>query len=382
MFEALVIIILVVGLVGLYLAMKQLMQHQQQDKLEEIVDKVFGMSAAKVAEQSKQILASEKETIKTDLDNKQKAFEKLVTQFQEEIRERQREIRDLEKDRTKKFSELNTAMEEHRKLTDELSVSTRQLAKVLSNNQQRGEWGERIIEDLLTSNGLVEGRHYSRQTPLASGLRPDISLLLPNNRVVPVDVKFPYQEIQKLAVAEQKEQKRAHMQQFRRDIKTKIAKVAEYIDSESNTLDYAILFVPNEMVFSFINQKFPDLIDDAVGKRVLIVSPFTFLIVARTVMESYRNFMIGDTLKEIVGYVDEFVIEWDKFNTQFEKYGRSIERLKTDYDGLAGTRFKQMERRIERINSYREGSLLPGDMDEQGVKVKQLDGGLFTEEED
>ncbi len=380
MFEALVIIILVVGLVGLYLAMKQLMQNQKHDQLEEIVDKVFGMSATKVAEQSKQILAGEKETIKTDLDNKQKAFEKLVTQFQEEVRERQREIRDLEKDRSKKFSELNTAMEEHRKLTDELSISTRQLAKVLSNNQQRGGWGERIIEDLLTSNGLIEGVHYSRQTTLKSGLRPDISLLLPNNRTVPVDVKFPYQEIQKMSVAEGKSQQNSHFNQFRRDLKTKINKVAEYIDSESKTLDYAIMFVPNEMVFSYINQKCPDLIDEAMSKRVMIVSPFTFLIVARTVLESYRNFMIGDTLKEIVSYVDEFAGEWVKFVEKFEKYGRSIDRLQSDYQEISSTRVRQMERRIGKINSYREGSLLPGNVVEG--KVKQLDGGLFTEEED
>lgn len=362
-FELLVIVILVAGLVGLYFALRQLLQTQlqrgQNEQLEQVVDKVFGMSATKVAEQSKQILASEKETIKTDLDNKQRQFEKLVKDFQDEVRERQKEIRDLERDRTKKFSELNTVIEEHRKLTGDLNTSTKQLAKVLSNNQQRGQWGERIIEDLLTSNGLKEGTHYLRQTALTSGLTPDITLLLPNKRYVPVDVKFPYQEMQKLSETEVKSQQEVHIKQFRQDVKQKIEKVAKYIDPESRTLDYAILFVPNEMIFSFINQKYPELIDEAVAKRVLVVSPFTFLIVARTVMESYRNFMIGDTLKEIVGYVDEFVVEWDKFYEQFAKYGRSIERLKSDYDELSGTRYRQMERKIGKINSYRQGSLLP-----------------------
>ncbi len=148
------------------------------------------------------------------------------------------------------------------------------------------------------------------------------------------------------------------MKQFESDLKQKITKVAEYIDPSHDTLDYAIMFVPNEMVFSFINQKYPHLIDLAMTKRVMIVSPFTFLIVARTVMESYRNFMIGDKLKEVVKYVDEFVGEWSKFKSKFEKYGRSLDTLKSDYEELTGTRVRQMERRIERIEDVRHGTSL------------------------
>lgn len=354
------LLVMVGGFIFLYQTIQQQFKQNQQEQLESMIDSVFGKSAAKVAEQSKQILQSEKETIKTDLDNKQQVIEKLIKQLQEDMKQRQEEIRSLEQDRTKKFSELATTLEEHRKQTDALVVSTKNLEKVLSNNQQRGEWGERIIEDLLQANGLVEGVHYVRQVLLGStNLKPDISLLLPNERKVAVDVKFPYQEIQKMALTESKSQKQNHLTQFRRDLKVKIDKVALYINPEAKTLDYAILFVPNEMVFSFINQRFPDIVDEAVSKRVLLVSPFTFLIVARTVLESYRNFMIGDTLKEIVGYVDEFVSEWGKFKGQFEKYGRSLATLQKDYETLTGTRVRQMDRRIERIQSYQTGSLLP-----------------------
>lgn len=361
--ELLILALLVVvvgGFAFLYFGLRQMLERYQQSKLEETVDRVFGLSVEKIAQQSKEVLASEKEIIKTDLENKQQVMEKLVKQLQDDLKTRQEEIRDLERDRSKKFSELQTALENHQKLTDELKVSTKQLAEVLSNNQQRGEWGERIIEDLLKANGLVEGVHYAKQTSFGSqALRPDITLLLPNKRKVAVDVKFPYREIQKMAVAETKASRKNHLQQFRRDLKNKINKVAEYIDPSSDTLDYAIMFVPNEMVFSFLNQECPDLVDEAVAKRVLIVSPFTFLIVARTVLESYRNFMIGDTLREIVGYVDEFVGEWGRFQEKFQKYGRSIQTLQSDYEELTGTRVRQMERRIEKIQSYQAGSLLP-----------------------
>ncbi len=360
------LVVLVLALIGgvvlVYMSIqKQTQTSQSSEQTEALVAKVFGLSANQIAQQSKAILAGEKETIQVDLNNKQQVLEKLVNQLREEMKVKQDEMRGLEKDRLKQFSELTTTLTDHRKLTEDLKTSTQQLASVLSNNQMRGEWGERIIEDLLQSNGLIEGVHYMRQQFLAHSntLKPDITLLLPDKRVVAVDVKFPYQEIQKMAQADSKPAKAIHLKQFAIDLKTKITKVALYIEPASETLDYAILFVPNEMVFSFINQEFPQLVDEAMAKRVMIVSPFTFLIVARTVIESYRNFMIGDKLKEVVKYVDEFAKEWGLFREEFDKFGRSIETLKTGFDKLTTTRTKQLDRRIERINTYRTGNLLP-----------------------
>jgi DNA recombination protein RmuC len=371
--ELLVIIIsIAIGFAVLFVLLKNSLGSSAKEKdIEDTVNRVFGLTTQKIAEQSKQILQAEKETIRVDLDNKHQAMERLVRGLQEEMKERQDEIRSLEQDRTKKFGEITQALEQHRQLADELKVSTQQLASVLSNNQARGEWGERIIEDLLRANGLIEGIHYARQLHQStSSLRPDITLLLPNNRNVPVDVKFPYAEIQKMATADTKAAKETHSKQFAIDLKTKINKVAEYINPEQHTLDYAILFVPNEMVFSYINQRFPDLVDEAMGKRVMIVSPFTFLIVARTIIESYRNFMMEDKLRDIVQYVNEFVGEWGKFKDEFLKFGRSIESLRLGYESLSNTRTNQMERKIKKIENYQQGVLL---IDKENTKQLPLE---------
>lgn len=348
-----ILILITAGGAALYFGLKSLITQRSTQDLEKLVDEIFGKSAEKIAAQSREMLRADKELIKSDLDNKQKYLEKLFSQFKDDLIDRQRELRKLEQDRSEKFSELATSLENHRRLTDDLVVSTKRLAEILSHNQARGEWGERIIEDLLQSNGLIEGTHYYKQKQLAnSTLRPDVSLLSPNKKIVAVDVKFPYAEIQKLAAAETKSARDIHLKQFKKDLKAKVEQVTKYIDPELDTMEYAVLFVPNEMVFSFINQKFPDVVDDAIGKRVMIVSPFTFLIVARTFWESYRNFMVGDTLREAIHHVDAFSGEWDKFVAKFEKYGRSISALQKDYDDLMGTRVRQMERKIENVRSY------------------------------
>lgn len=349
-----IILILIVMLAGFgtlyFLINRQNKPNQKKDELDDLINQIFGKSIEKITQQSKQVLEAERKAIDVNLENKQKAIEKLMQTLQDDIKSRQDEIRELEKDRNLKFSELSTRIKEQQSLTKDLQASTQSLAKVLSNNQTRGAWGERIIEDLLSSQGLQEGLHYVRQANLGkSTLRPDITLLLPDEHKVAVDVKFPYSEIQKMAETDDKRAKEEHLKQFERDIKGKIKKVAEYIDPEQNTLDYAILFVPNEAVFSFINQKLPAVVDDAIQQRVMLVSPFTFMAVAGMVRESYKNFMMEKNLKQIINYINDFSKEWFVFKDEFGKFGKTIDTLKTGFDRLTTTRTNVMERKITRI---------------------------------
>jgi len=78
--------------------------------------------------------------------------------------------------------------------------------------------------------------------------------------------------------------------------------------------------------------------------------------VARTVMESYRNFMVGKKIQEVIKQVDAFSNEWVRFDEEFQKFGRSITSLQNNYNTLTTTRKKQMEKRIDKIEEYRSGS--------------------------
>lgn len=330
-----------------------------EEKAKNLVNQVFGEIANKVIVQTKSVLQQDKEAIFKDNENKRQVMEKMVAELKKEIDERQEEIRGLEKDRNKKFGEITTAISEHRKITEELKMSTESLSKVLANNQVRGQWGERIIEDILTSAGLIEEVHYSKQATLGSStVRPDVTLLLPNGRKVCVDVKFPYSEVQKMALAESKSAKAAHMKTFVQDVKAKLKQIEKYIDVEHGTLDYAIMFVPNEMLFSYINQQLPDVVDEAMSRKIMMVSPFTFLIVARTVMESYRNFMMENNLRKIVKHISEFIDEWGRFKGEFDKFDDAIGKLRAQYDKIATTRYKQMDLRIRRIEADERGAKL------------------------
>jgi DNA recombination protein RmuC len=352
-----------IAVVGWFIIQKlnQLMGKDLNDqRAKDIVNQVFGEVSQKVIEQAKTVLQGDKEAIYKDTENKKAAIEKIVTDLKQEIDTRQEEIRKLEIDRNKKFGQISESIDQHRKITDELKTSTQNLAKVLSNNQVRGQWGERIIEDILQNAGLLETIHYEKQKVLGpSAVKPDITLLLPNGRKVAIDVKFPYSQVQQMADADSQSAKEAHRKAFEHDLKDKINQIDKrgYINEQEGTLDYAIMFVPNEMLFSFINQQFPAIIDEAMAKKIMIVSPFTFLIVARTVMESYRNFMIENNLRQIVKHISEFVNQWQRFADEFGKFDIKISQLRESFDQIHNTRYRTMARSIDRIEEYRQGSL-------------------------
>jgi len=182
-------------------------------------------------------------------------------------------------------------------------------------------------------------------------------LLLPDHRLVPVDVKFPFSALQQWAGTDDVAQKKLLVKQFSQDVKKHIDKVGQYIMPEEGTLDYVVLFVPNEAVFSFLNQHLPEVVDYAMSKRVLITSPFTFLIVARTIIESYRNFLLGDKLRGVLEQIDGFVQEWSKYRESLEKFGRAVESLGTSYKELTTTRTNQLEKRVERVQNIGQKAL-------------------------
>lgn len=355
--QSLLLVLFVLGWLTTIGVIWLILRRWRSTELGQLVNQAFLQSANQVAAQNQSLLSSEQARIQTDLDRQRQGIEQLVGRVEAQLTARQQELHKVEQERVAAFASLRQQLEEQRETIKDLHTSTSKLTQLLDNNQARGQWGERIIEDLLHANGLVEGVHYLRQHDLLKGLRPDITLLLPDQRSIAIDVKFPLSELAKFAQAVGKHDKATLKTQFMQTVRAHLKKVAGYIQPEARTLDYAMLFVPNEMVFSFLNQETPEIIEEAMGMRVLLVSPFTFLVVAGTLRESYRNFILADSLHEAVLVLDEFVGEWERYNAAFIKYGKSVRQIAVDYEDLTGVRTRQLERKVEKLRRISTGSL-------------------------
>ncbi|MDD2909475.1 MAG: DNA recombination protein RmuC [Candidatus Pacebacteria bacterium] len=286
------------------------------------------------------------------MDGKKDYIKELTDQIRRELEKSQKQIEVLEKDRIGEFSSLKTIIKEHKILTNELRESTDGLKNVLSNNQMRGRYGEEVAEELLKSVGFVKGENYVVDTAQETNSnRPDFTIFLPDKTKINVDVKFPLSALLKYEEAKEKQEKDKYLSEFRKDVREKIKQASsrDYINPEEKTVDFVILFIPNEMIFSFIYDKLHDTWQEAMSKKVILAGPFSFTAILRMIFQSYTNFVYQENLYEIVKLIKLFEQEYEKYNKELDVLGERILKVSNQYDKVSITRTKKLNQVIEKI---------------------------------
>jgi len=304
-----------------------------------------------LVKQSNDKLNDKTQQIDSNLNNKKDAIEKLVKQIHDELETTKSKLELSDKERVGSFNSLQKEIELNRRTTEQLSISTEGLKKTLSNNQMRGAFGEKVAEDLLKQIGFVIGEQYTKQESEGSG-RPDFTIYLPDKTKINVDSKFPYSNITKMSETEDPAQKTQYLKLFEQDVKKKISDVSNrnYINPEENTVDFVVVFIPNEMIFSFIYEKFPALLEEAFTKKIVFAGPFSFTAILRMVRQAYENFRFQKNVSSIIAQIKVFGSEFEKYNEEFEKIGDRIDSLYKQYDEVNNARTKKLQKVVDKIS--------------------------------
>ena len=169
-------------------------------------------------------------------------------------------VQKVDQERGQSLAGLATVMEENRRTMRELSEESRRgmrelgaetakLSKALVGGQTRGQWGERMAEDVLRVAGMREGLNYRKNRQLSEGTgRPDYTFLLPQDRVLHMDVKFPLAGYLRYLEASSEAERASATRQFLADVRQRIREVTtrDYVDPAAGTLNYMLVFIPNE----------------------------------------------------------------------------------------------------------------------------------------
>lgn len=176
-----------------------------------------------------------------------------------------------------------------------------------------------------------------------------------------VDAKFPFNNLVRSIETESVGEKKEHMKAFERDVREKIKQVStrNYINPEDNTVDFVILFIPNEMIFSYIYDKMHSVWSDAQRQKVVFAGPFSFTAILRLVRQSYDNFRYQKNVQKIITQIKNFEVEFQKYNEEFEKIGLRIGSLTEQYDKVNSTRTKQLMRTVDKIRLEESSSQAP-----------------------
>ncbi len=288
------------------------------------------------------------------IDGRAQAFEQRAQDISGELKRVTDLMAELQKDRAKQHGEMLSRFEHTASVATTLQNTTQGLRDALASPKSRGQWGERMAEDVLRAAGFIEGVNYRQQATNTAGKRPDFTFMLPQGLELNMDVKFPIDNYLRHLEATTDTARDAAAAAFLRDVRSRVKEITtrEYIDPDC-TVDHVLLFIPNESIYTFIHENDADLLDRALAQRVVLCSPSTLFAVLAVVRHSMRNFLFERTSNEILECLTRFVKQWDKFAVNVDKVGRHLGSLSTAYDELNGTRRRQLEKELDRIETLR-----------------------------
>ena len=245
---------------------------------------------------------------------------------------------------------LHGQVEHSTKRIENLSDTTDQLRRILSNSQARGQWGERMVEDILNLLGMLEGKNYEKQST-EGGDRPDFTFKLPKGKRLNMDVKFPITHYENYLSTEDKAAQAAGKKQFLTDVRGHVKAIAgrSYIDPAGGTVDFVLLFIPNESIYSFINQEDHTLIDFAMEKHIVLCSPLTLYAILSLIRQSVASFAVERRAGDLQKLVQLFCEQWEKYNDKVDSVGKSLGTVQKHFDELSTTRSKALERPMAKI---------------------------------
>src|SRR5947209_10541233 len=220
-------------------------------------------------------------------------------------------VHDLERDREAKFGELAAQLRAAGQQTAVLTDTAGRLREALAGAKSRGQWGERMAEDVLRAAGLVEHVNYRKQTATGDGGIPDFTFLLPGEQVCHMDVKFPLDNYVRAVEAEGDLDRQRHLTQFGRDVRQRVTELAQrHYEADEGSLDVVLLFIPNERVYAAIHEHDPALLEGALARKIVLCSPFTLFAVLAVIRHAAESLRLQQRSREIVALLGGFAKQW------------------------------------------------------------------------
>lgn len=238
------------------------------------------------------------------------------------------------RDVTQKLTELDKTNKQVGDIASELKT----LQNVLQNPKQRGGVGEYYLQTVL-ENVLPPGV-FELQYAFKDGEKVDAVINL-DKKILPVDSKFSLENYNRLLEEKDPKRKEEITTLFKSDVKKRIDETAKYIRPGEDTTDFAFMFIPSEAIYYDLlinkvgtaNTSARDLIEYAFrDKKVIIVSPTTFLAYLQTVLQGLRSLTIEQQAKDIQKRVGDLGRHIQSYDTYMQKLGNSLSTTVNHYN--------------------------------------------------
>ncbi|MCF7794757.1 DNA recombination protein RmuC [Patescibacteria group bacterium] len=254
------------------------------------------------------------------------------------------------------ITERLTKLDETNRQVVNFSEQLQNLQDILKNPKHRGVLGEYYLEETLKN--VLSPNSYKMQYSFKDGDIVD-AVVFVKDKVIPVDSKFSLENYEKLLNCRDKEQRTRLERAFKADLKARIDETAKYIKPSEKTLDFAFMFIPSEAIYydllvGKIGIVHRDLIEYAFKeKKVVIVSPTSFLAYLQTVLQGLRAMQIEESAQEIKKNVEKLGRHILSYDNYLQKLGNTLSTSVNHYNS-AYKEFKKIDKDVTKISNKKE----------------------------
>lgn len=256
------------------------------------------------------------------------------TSMQSSMQKQLSESAKLVADVTQRLAKLDETNRRVVDVADELKT----LQNVLQNPKQRGVFGEYYLESVL--DNILPSKNYKMQYKFKDGEIVDAVVYLDKGQILPIDSKFSLENYNRMVGESNKQEREKLLAKVRTDLKGRIDETSKYIRPSENTMDFAFMFIPSESLYYDLligdvgtGSSARDLIEYAFrDKKVIIVSPTSFMAYLQTVLQGLRSLQIEEQAKDIQIRVGQLGQHIGKFDSFMQKLGGALSTTVNHYN--------------------------------------------------
>lgn len=237
------------------------------------------------------------------------------------------------------------------------------LQNVLQNPKQRGVFGEFYLQSVLEN--VLPPKQFQMQYKFKDGALADAVVFLEQGMMLPIDSKFSLENYNRMVACDNKEERARLLAKVRQDLKGRIDETSKYIRPDEKTMDFAFMFIPSESLYYDLligdvgtGASARDLVEYAFQeKRVIIVSPTSFMAYLQTVLQGLRSLQIEHQAKEIQARVGQLGRHIAMYEQLMQKLGNSLGTTVNHYNN-AHKELKKIDKDVVKI-AQKEPSVEP-----------------------
>ncbi len=227
------------------------------------------------------------------------------------------------------------------------------LENILTNPKQRGILGENFLETVLKN--ILPPDSYKTQYSFKDGSIVDAVVFI-DKQIIPVDSKFSLENYNRILDTQNPEEKKKYENAFINDLKVRIDETSKYVKPEEKTMDFAFMYIPSEAVYydllinkvGVVTGDTNNLISYAGRKKVIIVSPTSFLAYLQTVLQGLRRQKISEQALGIVKEVERLGKHLGAYNQYMQKLGNHLTTTVGSYN-KANKELKKIDKDVVKI---------------------------------